>query len=166
MVYATGDEFLQRFDARLVGDLVRDDGLQEPVGGLPSHPVLLAVLADASAIVDAAVYVGNRYTPAQMASLAPTARAFVRRLTCDLALLFLKRRRGRFDHERDAALQEEVQSALNSLRDGTDLLLLEGQSAAAASTMQLVGPKLVAVPHRQTIRDRTRNYYPESPGGQ
>jgi len=163
MPYATGSEFLQRYDARLIGDLVRDDGIQEPVGSLPSNPVLSAALADASAAIDAAVYVGNRYTPAQMSSLSATAAAFVCRLVCDLALVYLKRRRGRFDSERDGVLLAEINKTLQSLRSGEDLLLLDQQSAAAASTLELIRPELIPVSTRQTIRRRTRNYYPDPP---
>lgn len=163
MTYSTPEEFLQRYDARLIGDLVRDDGVQEPPGSLPANAVLLAVLADASAAVDAAVFVGNRHTPAQMAALSTTAASFVRRLVCDLALIYLKRRRGRFDQERDAALLQEVNATLQSLRDGQDLLLLNQQSQAAASTIELVRPELIPVTARQTIRNRTRNYYPDPP---
>ncbi|MBS0205003.1 MAG: DUF1320 family protein [Planctomycetes bacterium] len=163
MPYATPTDLLERYDARLIGDLVRDDGVQEPANSLPANTVLLAVLADASAAVDAAVFVGNRYTVTQMAALSETAAAFVRRLTCDLALVYLKRRRGRFDQERDAALLNEVNSTLQSLRNGTDLLLLNQQSSAAASTLELVRPELIPVVTRQTIRNRTRNYYPDPP---
>lgn len=162
MPYATGDEFLKRYDVRLIGDLVRDDGTQEPAGSLPANTVLLAVLEDASAAVDAAVFVGNRYTPAQMSSLSETAAAFVRRLVCDLALIYLKRRRGRFDQDRDAALLKEVNATLDSLRQGEDLLLLENQSSAPGSTIEMVRPELIPVHAPQTIRKRTRNYYPET----
>ncbi len=163
MSYATPNDFLQRYDARLIGDLVSDTGTQVAAGALSTNAVLLAVLDDAGAAVDAAVFVGDRYTPAQMASLSTTAASFVRRLVCDLALLYLKRRRGRFDAEKDAALLKEISETLKSLRDGEDLLLLNTQSEAAASTIDLLQPHLVAVPALRTIRNRTRNYYPLPP---
>lgn len=163
MPYATPADMLQRYDARLVGDLVRDDGVPESPDSLPSNAVLLAVLQDASAAVDAVVVVGRRYTPVQMASLSETAAAFVRRVVCDLALIYLKRRRGRFDQERDGALLDEVNAVLKSLRDGEDLLQLNPFNDAAASTIELVRPELIPVANRQTIRNRTRNYYPDSP---
>lgn len=169
MPYATADDFLQRYDARLIGDLVSDDGSRVDAGDLPGHAVVLAVLNDASATVDAAVYVGNRYTPAQMADLSETAAAFVRRLVCDLGLIYIKRRRGRFDPEKDAALLREVNDTLAALRDGKDLLLLTQQSAAPASTVELVRPELIPVNRPRTIQTETRNYYPNprrrSPGG-
>ena len=165
MSYATPADFLQRYDARLIGDLVSDTGTPVSAGGLPTNAVLQAVLDDASAAVDAAVFVGDRYTPAQMASLSTTAASFVRRLVCDLALLYLKRRRGRFDAEKDSALLKELNETLKSLREGEDYLMLGTQTEAAAATIELVQPHLVAVPALRTIRNRTRNYYPLPPDG-
>lgn len=161
--YATGAEFLKRYDARLIGDLVSDTGTPVAAGDLPTNAVLLALIDDASSAINAAVFVGNRYTPAQMADLSDTAASFVRRLTCDLTLLYMKRRRGRFDAEKDAALLKELNETLDSLRNGDDLLLLSSQTEAPASTIELVNPQLVRVPNRSTIRNRTQNYYPNSP---
>lgn len=161
MPYATPAEMLQRYDARLLGDLASDTGTAVDPGDLPANANLLAVLIDASGSVDAAVYVGNRYTPAQMASLSTTAAAFVRRLTCDFALIFLKRRRGRFDAEKDGPLLKEVNESLAALRDGKDLLLLSGQTEAPASTIELARPELVTVDRPRTIQSRTNNYYPQ-----
>lgn len=163
MPYATNSDFLQRYDARLTGDLVRDDGVQEAASSLPTNEVLQAAIEDASAAIDAAVFVGSRYTPAQMASLSATAASFVRRLACDLALIYLKRRRGRFDQERDGALLTEINATLKGLRDGQDLLLLVGQSQSVGAGVELVNPELIAVSAKQTIRHRTRNYYPDTP---
>lgn len=161
MPYATGAEFLSRYDVRLIGDLVRDDGAQETATLVPTNPNLTACLDDASAAIDAALVVGSRYTPAQLAGeLSVSAAAFLRRLTCDMTLIFLKRRRGRFDPERDGALLKEVNETLQSLRDGNNLLMLEDETEAPASTIDLVTPELIPICRRNTIRARTRNYYP------
>ena len=160
MAYCTPAEFLQRYDVRLIGELVRDNGVREDPTTLLTEPILLAVLVDASAAVDAAVFVGDRYTPAQMLTLSTTAAAFVRRVVSDLALIYLKRRRGRFDPEKDGALLKEVNETLTALRDGKDMLLLTGQTEAPASVLELVRPNLVNVSRPNTIRRNTRNYYP------
>jgi len=160
MAYASGDDFVARYDVRLIGDLISDTGTQIPVGSVPTNSNLLAALTDASSAVDAAVFVGNRYTPVQMASLSETAAAFVRRLVCDLTLVYLKRRRGRFDTDKDAALLKEVNATLDSLRKGDDLLLLNNQTEAQASTIELARPEMVPVARPCTIRNSTLNYYP------
>lgn len=160
MTYASGTDFVERYDVRLIGDLISDNGTPVTAADVPSNANLMAVLADASSAVDAAVFVGNRYTPAQMASLSETAAGFVRRLVCDLALIYLKRRRGRFDAERDAALLKEVNGTLDSLRKGDDLLLLTTQTEAQASTLELAQPQMIPVRRPNTIRNQTSNYYP------
>lgn len=161
--YATGSEFAQRYDVRLCGDLVSDTGTSVDSSSLPTNENLLAALADASASIDAAVFVGNRYTPAQMAALSTSAASFVRRLTCDLALIYLKRRRGKFNKENDGALLEEINATLDSLRAGEDLLLLASQTEAPASIMEIARPRLINKRRAQTIRRKTRNYYPANP---
>jgi len=158
--YATPAEMLQRYDSRLLGDLVSDTGAAISAAGLLTDTNLAASLADASSAIDVAVSVGNRYTPAQMADLSTTAASFVRRLTCDLALIYIKRRRGRFDVEKDAALLKEVNDTLKSLRDGDNLLLLDGETDAPASTVELVKPQLVTVQRPNTIQSQVRNYFP------
>ena len=160
-VYCSPAEMLSRYDVRLVGDLVQDAGVQDP--NPVTNPNLAAMLEDASAAIDAAVYVGDRYTPDQMASLSDQAAAFCRRLCTDLALIYLKRRRGRYDAEKDKALQEEVDKRMQGLRDGANLLLLEDQTEAPASVIDLVRPRLIGVRRSTDIRTSTQNYYPFNP---
>lgn len=159
-IYATPTEMLQRYDARLLGELVQDAGTAISAAGLLTDTNLAAALADASSAIDVAVSVGDRYTPAQMADLSDTAAAFCRRLTCDLALIYVKRRRGRFDPEKDGALLEEVNATLKSLRDGDNLLLLQDETDSPASTIELVKPQLITVQRPNTIQNQTRNYFP------
>ena len=42
--YANGTDFLARYDARLIGDLVRDDGTRENPATLPTNTNLLTAL--------------------------------------------------------------------------------------------------------------------------
>lgn len=163
--YATGTDLLQRYDARLVGDLVRDDSQQESSGSLPTHPNLVAILADAGSEIEAALFVGGRYTPAQLTTLSDSAAQFLRRLNCDLALLMLKKRRGRFNAEKDGEFQKEVTAKLDSLRNGDNILMQATDTEAEASTIALDAPQIIPILRRQTIRNRTRNYYPDGPYG-
>jgi len=158
MPYATGSEMLERYDARLLGDLVSDNGVAVSAGALPGHPNLVAVLNDASAAIDAAVFVGNRYTPSQMSNLSASAAAFVRRLTCDLALIYIKRRRGRFDSDKDAALLKEVNASLDALRSGDDVLVSEQDNDPGP---QLEGTEMVTVVRPRSLLNQIQNYYPD-----
>lgn len=163
MVYATGEDFLQRYDARLIGDLVRDDATQEPASSLPTNATLLALLADGASDIEAALFVGNRYTIAQLANLSTSAANFLRRLNCDITLLLVKRRRGKFDPQKDGELQKNVDATLASLRNGDNLLMQATDSEAQASTIELDAPQMIPILRRQTIRNRTNNYYPVTP---
>lgn len=151
---------MARYDVRLVGQLVRDDQTEEPASSLAANANLLAVLTDAGSEIEAALFVGNRYTPAQLTTLSDSAKSFLRRLNCDLALLYLKRRRGRFDPEKDGAFLKEVNQKLESLRKGDNLLMQASDVQAQASTLQLDAPQVIPILRRQTIRNRTQNYYP------
>lgn len=159
--FATPDDFLQRYDVRLVADLISDVGA--PSVNAATDPNLQAVLDDATGAINAAVYVGDRYTPEQMANLSETAASFIRRLCCDMALIYLKRRRGKFDPEKDGALLKEVNETLQSLKAGDNLLLLQDQTEAPASVVELIRPELIGVRRSTTIRDVTRGYYPYNP---
>lgn len=158
---ATPAEFLARYDTRLISDLISDVGA--PSVNAATDPNLLAALEDASSAINAAVYVGDRYTPDQMSRLSATAAGFIRRLCCDLALIYIKRRRGRFDAEKDGALLKEVDDTLQSLRNGNNLLLLEDQSESPASVIFLDRPQLIGVKRSTSIRASTKNYYPWNP---
>ena len=97
--YANGTDFLARYDARLIGDLVRDDGTQENPATLPTNTNLLTALCDAYGDIVSAAVVGDRYTVDQLdpANLSPAALSYLIRLNCDIALIMIKRRRGKFD---------------------------------------------------------------------
>lgn len=160
--YATGPDFAKKYDVRLCGDLVSDSGTKVTELDFPTNPNLLDALVDAGAMIDGAVRVGNRYTPAQMANLEASAATLVRRLCCDQALVFLKRRRGRIA-ETDKTLLEEVEQRMKSLRSGDDYLMLATETSAEGSMIELAGPCLIPIgapaPLR-TIRESVPDYYP------
>ena len=160
MAYATGADFLIAHDARLIGDLVNDSGVQETAEKLPTNAVVVYELDRASAAITTAITVGNRYTLAQIASLATASSMFLKGLTCDLALIYLKRRRGRFDPEKDGPLLKECNDSLKSLREGDNTLMLTTETEMPASTLELHAPTVIPVLRRNTIRNSTRNYYP------
>lgn len=162
MGYVTGDEFAQRFDVRQVGDLVRDDGVQESPGSLPTNPILLECIADAAGEITCSLYVGNRYTVAQLQNLNDDAKSFLRRLNADMALVLLKRRRGKFNPEKDGALSDACDRKIKGLRDGTYMLLQVEAQNAPASTLTLDAPQLIPVLRQQTIRNQVgTHWYPE-----
>ena len=137
MTYATGVDMVSRYDVRLLGSLVHDDSNIEPAGTVPNHPNLIQVLSDASADIEAALFVGARYTPAQLAALSASAKTFLSRLCSDQALIYLKRRRGKFDDQADKALQESVDAKLKCLRNGDNVLMAETEDEAVCNPISV-----------------------------
>lgn len=163
MLYATTADFLTRYDARLIADLASDTGTAVQGIVLSTNANVVAAVTDASADIDAALFMGDRYTPAQLESLSDTAASLLRRLASDIALIYMKRRRGKFDPEKDGALLKEITERLNRLRNGENYLMLSTDSEAEASTLLIVRPKRDAANRAVTIKGQTRNYYPANP---
>jgi phage gp36-like protein len=120
--YASASDMLTRYDPRPIGDLVKDDGSRASPSTLLNDPVLAAALQDASGLVDSATLVGGRYSPGDLAGLAPTDNTtlFLKRLVCDLAYGLLISRRGysRADQLAQAPNYQEALALLEKLRAG------------------------------------------------
>jgi phage gp36-like protein len=113
VAYATPAQFLARYDANRVGDLVTDDGLRVLPNALLTNSVLQAMLDDASAWLEAAVRAGNKYTVADLSGLAAAGNTLVVRLVCDLAYGMLLQRRGLPPgeaHDRALVMLEKIAS--------------------------------------------------------
>ena len=163
--YATGQDMLARYDARLIGDLVQDEGIQVTSDALPLHVNLIAALEDAYGMIVSTLVVGDRYTLDQIdpVKLAPSGLSYLKRLNCDMALLYIKRRRGKFDAKGDAELQKNVDGMLKALKDGAGVLLGILDSEAVSATLELATPQIIPICSRNTIRWNVRNYYPTYP---
>lgn len=117
--YCTPDEFLKRYDWRLVADLVSDSGDRVPESSLPSNHNLLTALRDASGDVESACLCGQRYSPEDLANLQGNASSLLKRLVADIAMQYLRDRRG-FKEQNDKPNQryERAMEKLNALRRG------------------------------------------------
>lgn len=160
-MFATGADFCQRYDVSLFGDLVLDNGEQVAPEQLAANANLLAAIADADAIVRSNLFTGGRYTADDLANLSTTAASVLRRLVCDLSMIYLKRRRGTFNTERDGALQKDVSDSLMGLRKGETVLLGAVDAKAPAAVLELDVPDLIRV-QQSSQRYPIRNYFPVS----
>lgn len=130
--YVTPEEFLARYDARLIADLVSDSDNSVPIDQLPGNSKLLAALADASGIVEAAVLSGGRYDSSDLASLSGNNRALLVRIVSDLAYLLLKDRRGYLLDDRAHHIMSRVDDWLKRLRNGEWIFSYESAKSAGA----------------------------------
>ena len=164
ITYASGQDMVARYDVRLLGDLVRDDGTREPADSVPVNDNLLSMLSDAYGEIVSRITVGARYTLNQIdpGNIAPSGLAYLVRLQCDLALVYLKRRRGVLG-KNDESLVKSTTERLDGLKDGVSILLGITDTLAQSSTLQISSPECIPIDQRNTIRFNTRNYYPNYP---
>lgn len=161
MAYATAAQMLERFDARMLGDLVDDTGSQVSSGDLLSDDNLAAALDDASGEIDAAIRASDRYTETELSSLSQTNKHLVR-LTCVLALRNLVNRRPhmvRLDDKHEKMIERAEQS-LEDLRSGKNILDINTHDDAGNPDID--GPTTLELNQLYTTRRQTKRVYPTS----
>ena len=156
MSYATGADLVLRFDARTLGDMI-GDGESVEEDDVPTHPVVTMALEDASGDIDMALKLGNRYSASDLANLTGTSLASLKRVTCEIALShLLKRRIGRA--EEYEAQRKLAETTLERLRKGDIVFDLQPQQEAGLAD----SPTFIQADADQStlLRDRVHNYYP------
>lgn len=92
--FATPADLLQRYDYRLIGQLISDTGSAENSTAILADPITTQMLADASGLIVSYALKGGRYSESDLAALTGNGQSFLERLTCDLALYYFVQRRG------------------------------------------------------------------------
>lgn len=113
--YCSAAVFLKLYDARVIGDLVKDDGTRD---ASPSANANLAfALLAASGAVEAACLPAGRYTPTDLAALTGAGQALLQQAVAALAMQMLRSRRARPD-DKPLPEYEQTQKLLEALRKG------------------------------------------------
>lgn len=157
--YAEPSDLLTRYDARVIGDLVKDDGIRAGRDALLDHPVLLAALADASGEIDASVLQAKRYTAADLEALTGNSLAHLKRLTCTIAFGLLWERRPWSDSEENAReeAQKRARQALEMLRKGQTIFDVDDvKDAGLPSTHE---PSIERIRALNLTVDHARGHY-------
>jgi hypothetical protein len=182
--YVKITDFLKRYDARRVADLVSDTS-QRPGGNITNQVQLDAlivllkadvnlqeILFDASEEVNLAVFIGKRYTRDQLLALAlydspynsktkpePGGYAVIR-LVCDLAFGLLNSRRGltASDTELFSPREAVAQKMLSMLRAGERIFDVVDHSNADAGLARHVDVGSDN-PYNKTYVNKTRSYF-------
>ena len=157
--YATTAQLIERFDARVLGDIASDDGAAVSEPGLAANPKLLAALNSASGEVEASVIAGGIYTVAQLVAMTGNAQYLLVDLTCCVAMCkLLKRRASSSSEALMKAVCEDAREMIQSLRKGE--AVFGGTSASDGQLPETIGPTTATFTNLNMMRDRTRNYYP------
>lgn len=161
MAYATVVDLTDRYDSRDLGDLASDSNATVSETALKSDRKVLAALADASGEIDAALLVGNRYTPMELANVTGFSKSHLTRITCDIAAARIMARRMGRDVEKVKAMNELAEGHLERLRKGENVFNLTDQKSAGNPSATGLSVVEYSDPNTSNlIRDRVRNYYP------
>lgn len=161
MSYATPAELLARYDARTLGQLVRDDGRQATESELTTSTRVQAALDDASGEIDAALLVGGRYRPSDLAKLKGNAKSMLVRLTCWIAMRHLWGRRPYLEDPAKDEAENQARKMLTALRKGELMFAVDEDDALHASLPVMVRDTPETVRAQNLTVDRARgNYFP------
>jgi phage gp36-like protein len=159
--YATPADLLKRYDARTVGQLVSDNGISSNRQDLQDHPVLLAMLEDASGEIDSAVLQAKRYSTADLAALTGNTLALLKRITCTIAFGLLWERRPWSDDEDDGRqqAQKRARDLLADLRKGVAVFDVEAAEEAGLPAVETTSIQRIQS-NNWTVDAARGHYYP------
>lgn len=152
---------IARFDSRVLGDIVSDDGVSVDETVLATNPKLLASINSASGEVEASVIAGGMYTVANLTALDGNAEALLVDIVCCIAMCKLLKRRvaGRTD-ELMKVVCEDAKEFVERLRRG-DAVFGGTDNATDGSLPETTGPTTATFQNLNMIRDRVPHYYPQ-----
>jgi len=157
MAYAASTDLVARYDERTIQDLASDTGT--PVDDLGNDAKVSAALDDASGRIDAALTVANLYAESDLTDLTGNSLALLKRITCELALIYLiERRPEKYCGSDLKDRKKEAEEFLDRLRKGERLFGIDALKEAGLPTVD--GPTAVDYKELNLITSRTRNYYP------
>lgn len=156
--YADPADLLKRCRPDIISALVTEGGATQSQDDLESDAILLEVLAYASGEIEAALLVGNQYTPTQLESLTGNSLALLRGITCDIALARLFDRNPGINPSLWEAYTEKADKVLERIRRGTNVFNLTAQRDAGL--VDVSTPTIAQIQAANRIVSRAYRYYP------
>lgn len=158
MSYATPADLILRKSSLTIGQLVSETGTAVAEGSLAADTKVLAALESASGAIDAALLQAGRYTPTQLSALTGNSLAYLKHMTCEIAMAYLFAIKPTFSSDDYKAALEVHDLYLERLRKGENIFNIE--AVIDAGTPKHFTPSVESVVTKSFVRDRTRNYYP------
>ncbi len=131
--YANSADMTARFDERTLKELVVDDNTPET--NLATNVKMTAALADATGAIDAALLVGQMYDPDDLDALTDESLAYLKRITCEIALCYLVRRRPEKYGKASKEIKENVDAILDQFRSGVRVFDIDANRQAGLPTV-------------------------------
>lgn len=156
MAYADAEQMILRFDQRTLKDLVSDTG--EPETDLSTNARMQTALQDASGAIDAACQVGKMYSPDDLADLTGSDRSLLRRICCELSLVYLIENRPEKFKGQYKDLMQRTEGYLDRFRKGVRVFNID--SNKNAGVVDHTGLDRFEYAEQNWIPDRMNGYYP------
>ena len=157
MSYATTDDFALAFDEQTLRELASDTGTA--VDSLSGSPAVAAALDAGAGRIEAACFVGAMYSADDLAGLTGNSAALLKRMNCEIALLYLMSRRPeKYGSDYFKAIDERIENYLQDIREGARLFATD--AAKAAGLPMVDGPSALTFQRLNLITQRTRRFYP------
>jgi phage gp36-like protein len=160
MAFATGEDLVNRYDPRLIADLVSDNGETLPVSEVPANTKVLASLDDASGEMLVALVQGGRYTESQVENLTGYGLSHRKRICCDIAMHLLIKRRPIVDEDKAAATAKQSREHLKSLATGENVFGIV--EIIEAGQLELSAPSAIEIENLNLLPARCSRFFPET----
>lgn len=159
--FATPTDLKKRYDERTIAELASDTGVK--VADITIDPNVLQALADATGAVVSACSVAGMYDRDTLENkLSVEGADHLKRITCDVAIYYLFRRRPLYSQEELTSAKEEAEDFLDRIRRGERLFELAAavDPHEEAGVPDVDGPSVATYNRLQLLADRTKNFYP------
>lgn len=126
--FATAQNMIERYDARTLGDLCSDDGNKVAESALATNLKMTAMLSSATGKIVAACLRAQRYTRAELDTLAAAGTDGSDHLidvTCQICFWMLWRRKPYTDNQQRVEAQQAAEEYLEMLRNGDHVFDIE-----------------------------------------
>lgn len=146
--HAEGVDLVLRYDVRRLGDLILDDDTRAEPGAISGHPVVQAMLSDATGLINSALLAGDRYSLIDInifgTALSEASKNLLKRMCCDLAYGLLLARRGysATDTSAMAPRYMEAKELLEQLKQGDRIFDLLTTKAAGLVQQAKISSKV------------------------
>ena len=154
--FADSDDMVARFDERTLKDLCSDTGVPETT--LSTNAKMTAALDDATGQILSAVRVAGTYNVSDLTGLTGESLAYLKRITCEIAMANLILRRVEKYGKQSAEVRKSQKELLDMLKGGARVFEVDNNIAAGKPTID--GPTADDYQRLNMLPDRTKNFYP------
>lgn len=160
MSYATGADFIQRYDVDVIAALAWDEREEMDRDAVPTHPNVLTALTDASGEIDVNLLAGGRYTPDQLVDLTGNSLSHLKRITCAVAMAVLFERRPGAYQEMADGIAKTSRGHLAALAKGENVFGLPDRVNGNAGMVSVETVQASTIDSLNLLPGRMSRFFP------